>query len=146
MTFTFSPQAARSVGLGAATALLAVLLGAFGAHALRNTLGAEALGIWRTGVEYHFYAAFGLIGMGLFRAQLQGQGTGLQGTGTVPSLKLLDWAVRLMLAGVVLFSGSLYLLALTGVRVLGLVTPFGGLAFIAAWGLFAMGAWRAGRD
>jgi uncharacterized membrane protein YgdD (TMEM256/DUF423 family) len=104
-------------------ALAAVALGAFGAHALKSRLSAEMLVVWHTGVEYHFYHALGLIAVGLAAAQL-------------PDSALLKWSGALMLAGIVLFSGSLYALALSGTRLLGAVAPFGGTAFLAAWALF----------
>jgi uncharacterized membrane protein YgdD (TMEM256/DUF423 family) len=116
--------------LGAAAALAAVLLGAFGAHALKARLAGDALALWRTAVEYHFWHALGLIAVGLVALHL-------------PGSVLLKWSGWTMLAGIALFSGSLYVLALTGVRALGAVTPFGGLAFIAAWALLAAAVLRA---
>ena len=109
---------------GCIAALLAVALGAFGAHALKARLAPELMAAYKTGVEYHFYHALGLVLVGLVALQLPGSAY-LRGAG---------WA---MLAGIALFSGSLYLLALTGLRWPSAVTPVGGVAFIAAWGLFA---------
>ncbi len=124
------PSAAKLfVTLGALAAALAVALGAFGAHALRARLPPDLLAVYRTGVEYHFYHALGLVLVGLAALHLPESGP----------LKAAGWA---MLAGIVLFSGSLYLLATTGVRALGAVTPVGGVAFIAAWLLFAWAAVR----
>jgi uncharacterized membrane protein YgdD (TMEM256/DUF423 family) len=116
--------------LGGLAALAAVVLGAFGAHALKDRLPPEMLAVWRTGTEYHFYHALGLIAVGLVAAQL-------------PGSALLKWSGWLMLAGIALFSGSLYLLASTGTRWLGAVTPVGGTAFIAAWALFVAAVLRA---
>ncbi|HEY6862359.1 MAG TPA: DUF423 domain-containing protein [Burkholderiales bacterium] len=116
--------------LGSLAALAAVLLGAFGAHALKARLDADALALWRTAVEYHFWHALGLVAVGLVAAHL-------------PGSVLLKWSGWAMLAGIVLFSGSLYLLALTGVRALGAVTPVGGVAFLAAWALLAAAVLRA---
>jgi len=116
--------------LGAAAALAAVLLGAFGAHALKARLDADALALWRTAVEYHFWHALGLLAIGLVAAQMPGSAL----------LKASGWV---MLAGIVLFSGSLYLLALTGARALGAATPLGGVAFLAAWALLAAAVLRA---
>ncbi len=110
--------------LGAVAAMLAVILGAFGAHALRAKVPADLLTVYNTGVQYHFWHALGLLAVGLVAMHLR-------------DATLLAWAGWLMLAGIVLFSGSLYLLAVTGVRALGAVTPFGGTAFIAAWALLA---------
>ena len=111
------------LAIGGVAALLAVALGAFGAHALKNRIPAEMLAVWHTGVEYHFYHALGLLAVGIVAAQL-------------PDSTLLKWSGWLMLAGILLFSGSLYALALSGERWLGAVTPVGGLAFIAAWTVF----------
>lgn len=100
---------------------LGVMLGAFGAHALKERLDAYSIGVYEKAVFYHFIHALGiLIVSALMRA----------GAITESACTLV---CALLLAGIVLFSGSLYLLAVTGTRGLGAVTPFGGLAFIAAW-------------
>jgi len=122
-----SGSAKPFLAIGCIAALLAVALGAFGAHALKARIAPDLMTVYRTGVEYHFYHALGLILVGLAAAQLP-DSVWLRGAG---------WA---MLAGILLFSGSLYLLALTGQRWLGAITPFGGLAFLTAWGLFAAAA------
>ena len=114
---------------GGIAAFAAVALGAFGAHALKARLSAEMLAVWRTGVEYHFYHALGLLAVGLVAAQL-------------PDSTPLKWSGWLMLAGIVLFSGSLYALALSGERWLGAITPVGGAAFLAAWALFVIAVLR----
>jgi len=125
------PAGARLfLALGGVAALLAVALGAFGAHALKSRLPAEMLAVWHTGIEYHLFHALGLLAVGLVATQL-------------PESALLKWSGWLMLAGIVLFSGSLYALALSGERWLGTVTPVGGLAFIAAWALFVAAATRS---
>jgi uncharacterized membrane protein YgdD (TMEM256/DUF423 family) len=115
---------------GAVAALLAVALGAFGAHALRQRLPPDLLAVFQTGVQYHFYHALGLIAVGLLAQHL-------------PASSLVRWAGGLILLGIVLFSGSLYALALSGVRALGAVTPIGGVAFIVAWLLVAVAVARA---
>lgn len=115
---------------GGLAALLAVALGAFGAHALKNRLPTEMLAVWHIGVEYHVYHALGLLAVGLVATQL-------------PDSTLLKWSGWLMLAGIVIFSGSLYALALTGARSLGAITPVGGIAFLAAWTLFVAAVLRA---
>ncbi|MFP2926836.1 DUF423 domain-containing protein [Pyxidicoccus sp. 3LG] len=115
--------------LGAVNAFLSVAAGAFGAHALRARLPVDMQVIFETGARYHMYHALGLVAVGLlghFRPS--------------PLLAGAGWS---MLAGIVLFSGSLYALALSGTRVLGAITPLGGLGFLAGWLLFAMAAWRA---
>ena len=116
--------------VGAIAALLAVAFGAFGAHALKTRIAPELMPVYRTGVEYHFYHALGLLLIGLAAFHLPESAY----------LRSAGWA---MLAGIVLFSGSLYLLALTGLTWLGAITPFGGTAFIAAWALFAAAVIKA---
>jgi len=118
------------LALGALAALAGVLLGAFGAHALKGRLDGDALALWRTAVEYHFWHALGLLAVGFAATHL-------------PGSTLLKWSGALMLAGIVLFSGSLYVLALSGAPWLGMITPFGGLAFLAAWALLALAVLRA---
>ena len=115
--------------LGAVGAFLAVAMGAFGAHALRGQLSAPLLAVYHTGVEYQFYHALGLIGVALALAHR-------------PASKLLQVAGWLLVAGMVLFSGSLYALTLSGNGRLGIITPFGGTAFLAAWVLVAVFALR----
>ena len=110
---------------GAAGLALAVALGAFGAHGLKNRVDAYALGVWEKAVFYHFVHALGLLVVPLM-ARL----------GVLPAAGAGRVCV-LLAAGIVLFSGSLYALALSGVRLLGAVTPFGGVVFIAAWALLA---------
>lgn len=105
--------------LGAACGFLAVALGAFGAHALKERLTPDLLAVWRTGVEYHFYHALALVLLGLFARQ--------------SSSAALNAGGICFALGILLFSGSLYALALTGVRALGAVTPLGGVLFLAGW-------------
>jgi uncharacterized membrane protein YgdD (TMEM256/DUF423 family) len=112
---------------------LGVALGAFGAHALKDRLDAYSLDVYQKAVFYHFVHALGmLIVSALFRA-----GALNESSSNVVS--------TLLLAGIVLFSGSLYLLAFTGTRALGAITPFGGVAFIAAWLLLAYRLLQANR-
>jgi len=106
--------------LGAVNAFLAVGLGAFGAHGLKGRLSADMMTVYQTAVQYHFYHALGLLLIGVMITLWPG--TGL--------LKVAGWV---MLAGIILFSGSLYFLSTSGIRWLGAVTPFGGLAFLIAW-------------
>ena len=108
------------ITLGSINAMLAVMLGAFGAHGLKSRLTAELMAIFQTGVQYHFYHAFGLILIGIIAMHF-------------PGSVWLKWSGWVMLTGIVLFSGSLYMLALTNLRWLGAITPIGGLAFIIAW-------------
>ncbi|HWQ54680.1 MAG TPA: DUF423 domain-containing protein [Bryobacteraceae bacterium] len=111
--------------VGAVALAAAVMLGAFGAHALKSRLDAYSAGIWEKAVFYHFIHALGLLVVPVM-AKL----------GMISPAAGSRTAV-LLLAGIILFSGSLYTLALSGVRPLGAVTPFGGLSFIAAWLLLA---------
>ena len=116
--------------LVAFNAFLCVALGAFGAHGLKQRLSAEMLAVYQTGVQYHFYHALGLIAVGIVLLHY-------------PASKPARTSGWLMLAGIVLFSVSLYALSLSGVRGLGAITPFGGVAFLSAWALLAYGAWTA---
>ena len=118
----WSAIAAILLGLG-------VGIGAFGAHGLKARLSPEMLGIYQTGVQYHFYHALGLVLVGLACFHLPESA----------ALRASGW---LMAAGVLLFSGSLYALALTGERWLGAVAPLGGTAFILAWSAFAWAVLR----
>ena len=119
------------VTIGAASAFVAVAAGAFGAHALRDRLPADLLEVFETGVRYEMYHALALLAVGLLIARLS------TGDGT-----WLSWAGWLFVAGTILFSGSLYALALSGVRVLGAITPLGGVAFLLGWAALAVGVWR----
>ena len=116
--------------LGSMGMLLAVALGAFGAHALKNTLSPEFTAVYQTAVNYHFIHALGLLAVGLLALHLPASGT-------------LRWAGILMAAGLLLFSGSLYALSLSGIRGLGVLTPVGGVALLAAWLLLAVAVVRA---
>lgn len=115
--------------LGALSAAVAVAAGAFGAHGLKARLAPDLLAVFETGARYHLAHALGLLAVGLLAAR-------------APSAAA-TWAGWLLAAGTVLFSGSLYALALTGVRALGAVTPLGGVAFIAGWIALALAALRA---
>jgi uncharacterized membrane protein YgdD (TMEM256/DUF423 family) len=124
------PVARLFVALGSINALIAVILGAFGAHMLKARISPEMLAVYHTGTQYHFYHALGMLLIGVLATQFR-NGAALQLSG------------YLMLAGIVLFSGSLYVLAVTGVTWLGAITPLGGVAFIAAWIVLAVAALRA---
>jgi len=106
-------------GLGASSGFLAVAAGAFGAHALRARLSSEYLAVFETAARYQMYHALGLFAVAWAVNRWPG---------TLP-----QWAGWLFVAGTVLFSGSLYVLALTGLRWLGAITPVGGVAFLAGW-------------
>jgi len=113
------------VALGAVNAALAVAAGAFAAHGLRERLAARALEVFETGARYQMYHALAMVFAGMMVAR---------GATTA------GWIFQ---AGIVLFSGSLYALALTDVKTLGAITPIGGLLFLVGWLWLAVTAWRA---
>jgi uncharacterized membrane protein YgdD (TMEM256/DUF423 family) len=105
-----------------------VALGAFAAHGLKNRLTPEYLAIFHTGVTYQLVHTLALLGVALLATQIPG--------------RLVTWAGVSFAIGILLFSGSLYLLTMTGVSKLGIITPFGGLAFLAGWICLGLAAWR----
>jgi uncharacterized membrane protein YgdD (TMEM256/DUF423 family) len=109
--------------------MLGVMLGAFGAHALRGRLSADHYTVYQTAVQYHFWHALALLGVGLLMSQW-------------PQAAMLRWSAFAMTLGLVLFCGSLYALALTGIRTFGMVTPLGGATWIVAWALLAWAVLR----
>lgn len=115
--------------IGALSAGLSVMLGAFGAHALRERLTPQLLETFETGVRYEIYHAFAILVVAFALTRW-------------PS-NFINYAGWLFIIGTILFSGSLYLLALTGTRWLGAITPLGGVAFIAGWILLAVGVWQS---
>ena len=123
-----SGSARLFAALGALNALMAVAAGAFGAHSLKARLGPDLLVVFETGARYQMYHALGLFAVAWLAAQR-------------PSGLVLA-AGWLLQSGIVLFSFSLYALALSGVRTLGAVTPFGGVSFLVGWALFAWAALR----
>lgn len=118
-----------SIALGALYGFLGVGLGAFGAHALRTRLSPEMLAVWKTAVEYQMFHALALLGVGLLLRQ---------GGGST----LLNSSAACFAVGALLFSGSLYALALSGVRVLGAITPLGGVFFLIGWALLLVATLR----
>ena len=117
------------ITLASLSGMLAVVLGAFGAHALRDRLDTYALGIWETAVQYHFYHSLALLAVGIIAL-------------SQPQTAMLKASGWLFLLGILVFSGSLYLLGISGVRWLGAITPLGGLAFIAGWACLAATGWK----
>jgi uncharacterized membrane protein YgdD (TMEM256/DUF423 family) len=107
---------------GAVNAAIAVALGAFGAHALKEKLSEHYLAVWETAVQYQMFHALALIAVGI-----------LMSPTLFGSITQLSWAGYLILAGIIIFSGSLYVLSLSGIGILGAITPIGGVAFIAGW-------------
>ncbi|WP_336789197.1 DUF423 domain-containing protein [Paenibacillus sp. MMO-177] len=114
------------VVLGCILMAVAVAIGAFGAHALKSRIEPDKLKVYETGVQYHIIHALGLIGVGLLADRY-------------PDSGMISTGGWLLAVGIVLFSGSLYVLSLKRVRLLGPVTPLGGLSFIAGWVLIAIG-------
>ena len=119
------------LSLGSLLALAAVVIGAFGTHGLKTRVSPEMLAVYQTGVQYHFYHALGiaLVGLAFFH---------------LPDTIVLRASGWLMSAGILLFSGSLYALALSGQKWLGAVAPIGGTAFILGWAAFAWAVIRTG--
>jgi uncharacterized membrane protein YgdD (TMEM256/DUF423 family) len=113
--------------VGSAAMFVAVALGAFGAHALKTRLTPDMTAVWQTAVQYHAWHALAVLVAGVLLLQWPGQ----------RAVEVAGW---LFVAGIVLFSGSLYAMALTGVRGLGAVTPLGGVAFLAGWASLAWAA------
>jgi len=103
-------------------------LGAFAAHGLKSRLSAEYMAIFHTGVTYQLVHTLALLGVALLAAQIPG--------------RLITWAGASFAIGILLFSGSLYILTLTGISKLGIITPFGGLAFLIGWLCLGLAAWR----
>lgn len=132
MTTANRPAIRRLLLLGSAAAMLGVLLGAFGAHGLRHSVSHELLAVYDTGVRYHLIHALGVLLIATLSLHIE-------------SRVLLAAAIS-HLAGIVLFSGSLYALAVTGVRWLGAITPLGGVAFVLGWALLfaAVRRWGGG--
>ena len=116
--------------LAAICGLTGVAMGAFGAHGLKAVLSTEMLNVYRTAVDYQMWHALGLGLIAVFRQQ-------------IPEAKLLKWAGWLMFTGIILFSGSLYLLAMLNLRWLGMITPLGGVAFLAGWTCLAIFAYKS---
>jgi uncharacterized membrane protein YgdD (TMEM256/DUF423 family) len=115
--------------IGAINAFLAVALGAFGAHGLADKLGPKYLEIWKTGVTYQMFHALGILIIGLL-------------LGRIAASSVFTWSGWLMLVGIILFSGSLYVLSVTQVKILGAITPLGGVCFLVAWILVVVGAMK----
>ncbi|USG64574.1 DUF423 domain-containing protein [Brevibacillus ruminantium] len=116
--------------LGAINGFLSVALGAFAAHGLKQKLDEYAIGIFQTGVTYQATHALALIAVAVLIKLFPGSST-------------LNWAGWCFFIGIILFSGSLYALSLTNVKVLGAITPFGGVLFLIGWALLAIQAWKS---
>jgi uncharacterized membrane protein YgdD (TMEM256/DUF423 family) len=121
-------DARKTLAIAGALIALATVFGAFGAHALKSHLTQDKLQVYETAVRYHFLHALGLLAIGVLLRSADSE--------------LLRWSAILVLVGILLFSGSLYLLTFGAPRPLGIVTPLGGLALIVGWILFAVTIWR----
>ena len=117
------------ITLASLSGMLAVAFGAFGAHALKGKLDDYALGVFDTAVQYHFYHSLALLAVGVLAV-------------SQPQTVMLKSSGWLFIIGIVVFSGSLYLLSFSGVRWLGAITPLGGLAFIGGWACLAATGWK----
>lgn len=117
------------IGIGSALGFLGVAAGAFGAHILKSRLSPDLLEIYEKGARYQMFHALALLAVGLFARQTSSS-----------TINVAGWCFTL---GTVVFSGTLYVLALTGIRVLGAITPLGGLAFLAGWIALGVAALRA---
>jgi uncharacterized membrane protein YgdD (TMEM256/DUF423 family) len=109
----------KFVGIGAGLGFVGVALGAFGAHGLRGRVEEDLLAVWQTGVLYHLVHALALLLVALLLAQ--------------GSVKRIAWTAWLFVAGIAIFSGSLYAMTLTGIRAFGAITPIGGVCFLLGW-------------
>ena len=118
------------LSIGSISGALAVMIGAFGAHGLKDKLSEKMLANYMTGVEYHFYHTLALLIVGVIALH-----------NPTRSLAASGWAFTI---GILIFSGSLYVLAMTGITKLGAITPIGGLAFIVGWVLLAVAVLKAG--
>ena len=118
---------------GVVLMLFGVVSGAFGAHALKHYLSAAQIEVWQTATNYLFYHALGLIGLGIWSE-------------SKPMRSLYQASGLLLLLGVLLFCGSLYLMLLTGMRQLAMITPIGGLLFILGWLSWLVALSSAGKD
>ena len=114
------------ITLASISGMLAVTLGAFGAHALKGRLDDYSRGVFETAVQYHFYHTLALLAVGILLLQQ-------------PQLIQLQWSGWAFFIGIIIFSGSLYVMTLTGARWLGAITPVGGVAFIIGWLMLALG-------
>lgn len=124
-------MAKKWIGIGAILVMLSVMIGAFGAHMLEPIIGEDKLSVYETGVHYHMIHALGIILIGVI-AKIFGE------------TKLLVWSARLLLIGVILFSGSLYALSISSLGPLGAITPLGGVCFIAGWICLAVSVLKKG--
>lgn len=118
--------------IGSILSMIGVGIGAFGAHLLEPIIGTALMQTFKTGVEYHFVHTLAILIVAVL-------------AGVIGESSLLRWAGRLFTAGVIIFSGSLYVLSITGIKVLGAITPIGGVFFIAGWLMLAIAGAKYGK-
>ncbi len=123
-------MAVGQIIIAALSGFIAVALGAFGAHGLKGRLDDTMLAAFQTGVQYQFYHTFAVLAVVLVAAHF-------------PAVTAYKWAGWLFIVGMVLFSGSLYVMALSGVKIFGAITPIGGLCLLAGWLLFAAAGFKS---
>ncbi|WP_151735420.1 DUF423 domain-containing protein ['Paenibacillus yunnanensis' Narsing Rao et al. 2020] len=123
----------RLLAWGALLAMLSVAIGAFGAHLLEDRISEHYMEVYETGVHYHMVHALGILLIAIV-------------AGVWGESRRLLWSGRLLIAGIILFSGSLYLLSISGIKVLGAITPLGGVCFIAGWICLALEALSHGKS
>jgi uncharacterized membrane protein YgdD (TMEM256/DUF423 family) len=116
--------------IAALNGFIAVALGAFAAHGLKQRLSPDLLAVFQTGVQYHFYHTLALLTVAILMLHW-------------PQSHSLRWSALLFCLGILIFSGSLYVLSITGIRWLGAITPLGGMAFLAGWIALALAVWKA---
>lgn len=114
--------------LGSINMLIAVALGAFGAHIVRDLINDHYYTIYQTGVDYHMFHSLGILLVGILALKIPG--------------KQINWSGWLLFIGIVIFSGSLYVLSLTGINIIGAITPIGGVSFLIGWLLLALAAYK----
>ncbi|MBD7966932.1 DUF423 domain-containing protein [Paenibacillus gallinarum] len=122
-------MAKKWIGIGSILVMLSVMIGAFGAHMLEPIIGEDKISVYETGVQYHMIHALGIILIGIIMK-------------VFGEAKLLVWSARLLFIGIILFSGSLYALSISGLGPLGAITPLGGVCFIAGWICLATTAFK----
>ncbi|WP_017756666.1 DUF423 domain-containing protein [Calidifontibacillus oryziterrae] len=120
----------RFIIIGAISAFLAVALGAFGAHGLEHKLSEKMMDTWEKAVDYQMFHTMGLFIVAFAANKWQGS-------------SLIKWSGIMMIIGILLFSGSLYVLSTSGITPLGMITPFGGVSFLAGWTLLALASYKS---
>lgn len=132
-----------AIPIGAVLGCFGVAGGAFGAHALKAILEPDRLQIFEVAIRYQLYHALALLAVGILARTVPNVAE--DSLGSAPATKALTWSARAFLLGVLLFSGSLFVLVFSGVRWIGAITPLGGVAFLVGWACLGYGGWQLGR-